>query len=822
MAKTWKKNVAGCMAALMMLTGLPLSDSMAVQAVDFSSPMNAKTVSGNDVSGEKVYTFDDLSAKIAWSETQVTEPKFTFEQQYQEIWLDLPEPISADDCEKLSISLSDQQGTVAFKLYNSANEDLGTFYGQNGKTEYSIMPTGSGDITRIGVMENDNDRAESGDYPFSVTFESITVKVAEGSAPQNTSLTYGFGDVEIRERWNASNIMNDATLTFTGEYQEFYVALPEPIPAGTCVKAQVAMTGTTGAIALKLYGADYADMGVSYRTDNVAPTTEDAVYGLGIMSLDAPEEGTESYSITFESVTFTLTSASGGGDDPIVVPFGVNLIQNPNFADADVSVWGAEKGDATIECRVADAPVFDEVTTYGAIVGERSNYNCFAQDVTAVMEKNQEYQFEFYAMLDAEDYADAPETQRVVQFAPFIVANGETNYGPKTAGTTSQVLTPGKWTKYSGTFTPTWVGKKADKIVIRLLEQGENYGQGDGVKGTFYVTGVSLMKVEKEPVHIQEDIPDWKSAITEALGADVIAGTAMTQNEFSDEALVALVQKHFNGVTFGNELKPDSVFGYSNTTCPGTETVVLNGEELVVPKTNFSRGDAMADAIKTWNEENPDLAIKIRGHVLVWHSQTPEWFFHEGYDAANPYVSKEEMTKRQEWYIKTVLEHYVGAESPYKDLFYGWDVVNEAISDGTNTYRTDKENPGETINNGTRGSNSSWWAVYESNEFIINAFRFANKYAPASLELYYNDYNEHVPGKSEGIAKLLQAVKDAEGTRIDGMGMQAHYSVDGFKVSEFLDAARKYAAIVGNIQLTELDFKASASFDGSDAAKENE
>ena len=53
---------------------------------------------------------------------------------------------------------------------------------------------------------------------------------------------------------------------------------------------------------------------------------------------------------------------------------------------------------------------------------------------------------------------------------------------------------------------------------------------------------------------------------------------------------------------------------------------------------DFSRADAMLDKILEWNNANPNDKIRVRGHVLVWHSQTPEWFFHEDYDVAKPYA----------------------------------------------------------------------------------------------------------------------------------------------------------------------------------------
>lgn len=500
-----------------------------------------------------------------------------------------------------------------------------------------------------------------------------------------------------------------------------------------------------------------------------------------------------------------------------------NLIANPDFAEADVSSWQAGAGAATISSETAEEPIYGDVVTYGKISGRTSAYDCFAQDITSVVRDGKEYEFSFYAKL-SEDYAGAPADQRVLDFAPYVTVDGQTaylgSYSPEIQGTSSQTLEPGKWTKYEGTFKLN-NGKAPEQVVIRLLEQGTNYGQGDCVKGEYYVTGVSLKEIEKEPVEI-EDIPALRDAITGEMGQDFIVGTSIDTADINDEYCMALVTKHFNAVTLGNALKPDALFGYSNNVVPGTEEVVFNGQKMVVPKLNYSRAEKLLNVILEWNEENPDKQIKVRGHVLVWHAQTPEWFFHEDYDASKDYVGTEEMNKRLEWYIATVLQHFTGEDSPYHGMFYGWDVVNEAVSDSGTKYRSDAENPGESLSQSTHGSNSSWWHVYQSNEYIINAFRYANKYAPADLELYYNDYNEFNLHKKNGIIQLINDVKAAEGTRIDGFGMQGHYGLNSPDANLLTGYIIEYAKAAGSVQITEWDVSASSNYDGTDATKADE
>lgn len=517
------------------------------------------------------------------------------------------------------------------------------------------------------------------------------------------------------------------------------------------------------------------------------------------------------------------------------VTYGDNIIKDGNFAsDEAPASWNASAGKSTITVGTEENEIGDSgLKTYGVINRDPDTAtpgDCFSQDITNAVELGEEYQYSFWAKL-SDVYKDAPEEQRNVDFAPFYVAGGETTYlGSYSTGVLSgeitKTLTAGEWTKFSGTFN---VPKTADQIVIRIIEQGTNYGQGECVKGAYCVTGVSMKKITKPKPEIENNIKAWKESVTESLGNDSIAGTAIMLSEISDDTLMELVEKHFNAVTFGNELKPDALFNYQLDSSIKTKKINFNGSELEVPVVNdakdsldFSRADAMADKILDWNKAHPEQKIRIRGHVLVWHSQTQEWFFHENYDITKPYVDKETMNRRLEWFISSVFGHYFGnaANGKYDGLFYGWDVVNEAVIG--NTYRTDKVSAAESLSEIRHGNNSSWWHVYGSNEFIINAFKYANKYAPKDVELYYNDFGETDNTKCEGIVKLINDVKSAEGTRLDAFGMQAHYNVDGFSAAQFKSVAKQYAQAAGKVQLTELDFKASSTYDGTAATKESE
>ena len=279
------------------------------------------------------------------------------------------------------------------------------------------------------------------------------------------------------------------------------------------------------------------------------------------------------------------------------------------------------------------------------------------------------------------------------------------------------------------------------------------------------------------------------------------------------------LKKHGNTITMGNEFKPDGFFGYTRNGSGKTmvDFNASNGLTIKVPDTlNF-------DIIDKCLSQCKKHGLQMRGHVLVWHSQTPDNFFAENYIAKTSgekitnLVSKDVMSARQEWYIKTVLEHVSQWENDNnggKHIIWAWDVVNEAVADDASGSTWARGSTAGTKDKQPGNSGSRWYQVYKSEEFIVDAFRFANAYAPSDVKLCYNDYNEYMGNKTEGICKLIDAVLNGEEKtvngksvkpRIDAMGMQSHISVTWPGVQGYENSIKTYLKKGIDIHVTEFD-----------------
>lgn len=226
-------------------------------------------------------------------------------------------------------------------------------------------------------------------------------------------------------------------------------------------------------------------------------------------------------------------------------------------------------------------------------------------------------------------------------------------------------------------------------------------------------------------------------------------GVAVAPNNLkTDEATLILQQ--FNSLTPENAMKMGPIHPEENRyNWKGTDSIIAFAQQH---------------------------GLKVRGHTLCWHKQTPRWLF---IDSTGKTVGKEVLLQRLKEHITTIV-------SRYKGKIYAWDVVNEAIAD----------EPAEYLRN-------TQWLQICGEDYIAKAFEYAHEADPHAV-LFYNDYNEINAGKREKIYTLVKSLKDA-GVPIGGVGLQGHWAATEPSRDQLDSTIKKFVDLGLKIQITELD-----------------
>jgi endo-1,4-beta-xylanase len=236
-----------------------------------------------------------------------------------------------------------------------------------------------------------------------------------------------------------------------------------------------------------------------------------------------------------------------------------------------------------------------------------------------------------------------------------------------------------------------------------------------------------------------------------AVNGRFLIGTAVMSRQLDNSAMAELVARQFNCVTAENEFKPQSL----------------------QPQPGKFRFDA-ADKIVDFAQRHD---MKVVGHNLCWHSQTPAWMFR---DPDGKPLSRDDALKNLKDHIDRVMGHFKGK-------VVGWDVVNEPISDAGDGYLRDT--PARR-------------AI--GDDYIVKAFQFAHAADP-DAKLYYNDYSNENPGKLKKTIRLIHELKD-KGVHLNAIGMQCHFRLEDSDAPDQLDKAiNAYADEGVKVMVTELD-----------------
>ncbi|MDB4292936.1 endo-1,4-beta-xylanase [Maribacter sp.] len=250
---------------------------------------------------------------------------------------------------------------------------------------------------------------------------------------------------------------------------------------------------------------------------------------------------------------------------------------------------------------------------------------------------------------------------------------------------------------------------------------------------------------KEKPIEKEGEKNSAKLSLEKLFSKDFKIGAAINDQQIAaqDTAAIRLLQGEFNSITPENIMKWEEIHPVPDTFNFGlSDTYVALGEKY---------------------------GMNIIGHTLLWHSQIGPWM--------NEVKDSTVMADYIEQHINTVAGRYKGRIN-------GWDVVNEALNeDGS-----------------LRESN---FLKVMGERYLEHAFKLAAKADPEA-ELYYNDYNMWKPEKRKGAIKLIKQLQ-ANGAKIDGVGMQAHWSIEGPPLQEIENSIIAYAELGIKVMFTELD-----------------
>ncbi|MFI2296528.1 endo-1,4-beta-xylanase [Isoptericola sp. NPDC019571] len=441
------------------------------------------------------------------------------------------------------------------------------------------------------------------------------------------------------------------------------------------------------------------------------------------------------------AVTGVVGASMAAGDDPVVLE---------NDFDVAYEPWGP-RGAVTLA--ISD----DARTGAGAlsVTGRTAEWNGPATAVGGLFAAGGDYDVEAWVKLPAGTAGSAAVHFTVQETS--AAGDAYTWVGGAVDATADG------WVRVGGSYTmPS--GLTAAQLYVEAAPV-------DGAHPSFLVDDLVVTGAERTSPPVQ-DLTGVKETV------DFPVGVAIDQREITGEASELLL-RHFDQITAENGMKVEAWYDAEHRFRPSADAAALMDYAVA-------------------ND------LRVYGHVLAWHSQTPDWFFQaeDGTPLTTSEADQELLRERLRTHIFSVAGwmsdtygEFGGGENPVA----AFDVVNEVVNDGTTSDPDD-------------GLRRSEWYRILGEGFIDLAFEYADEafndtYAAEGTDrpvtLFINDYNTEQSGKQDRYHALVERLL-ARGVPVDGVGHQFHVSLST-PVGALATALDRFADLGVTQAVTELD-----------------
>ncbi|RAZ33006.1 endo-1,4-beta-xylanase [Microbacterium sp. SMR1] len=477
-------------------------------------------------------------------------------------------------------------------------------------------------------------------------------------------------------------------------------------------------------------------------------TTEDVRLYLGTGDI----AGTAAYTYLVDDVTVTATDGDPGANPGTGPDAPGTVLIESTFDDGALGAWQPRAGSSGAGPTVEVVPGGADESSHAALVTDRTHEgDGILLDVTDTLLAGQTYAF-----------------SAALRFAPGadpgqgLTVSMRTDDGGTVAYTNllqAESASATGWTTVAGDITIPGYDAAAELYIEARYNSGNT--------SPFLVDQVRVAVPEAGQGDL--DLTPLKDT------TDFPVGVAIDQRETSGAAS-DLLRHHFDQITPENHMKVEAWYD---------------------DQQRFQR-HPQATALLDYAAAND---LRLYGHVLLWHAQTPDWFFQDasGRELTDSEADKQLLRDRLATHIddvaRSIADDY-GLFGSETNPLVAWDVVNEVISD-------------QATPDGLR---TSRWHDVLGEEFIHLAFRLADQAfnrdyaAPGSdrpVKLFINDYNTEQDAKGTQYEALVGRMV-AAGTPLDGVGHQFHVSINT-PVSALASTLDRFAGLGLMQAVTELD-----------------